>query len=97
MKIISFLIAVTLLVSCNSINTEGISGSGKVTQETYNVGGFKEIDLSVVFDVEIIPSDTEKVVVETDDNLQSLLLVENKNNNLVIKMKPETSISVASP
>lgn len=93
MKTISCLIAAMFIVSCHSLHCEGVTGSGKVTQKTYDVANFKEVDLSVVFDVVIIPSDNEKVVVETDDNLQNLLIIENDNNSLAIKMKPETNIS----
>ncbi len=93
MKNIYCSIIAVLLVSCNSLNTEGVMGSGKVTPKIYDVTHFKEIDISVVFDVVIVPSDTEKVIVETDENLQDLVLVENGKDKLIIKMKPLTNIT----
>lgn len=93
MKTIYCLILATLLASCNSLNNQVVLGSGTVTQKTYDVADFKEIDLSVVFDVTIVPSDAERVIVETVDNLQDLVTVKNENNRLSITMKPKTTIS----
>jgi hypothetical protein len=85
--------ALVFLTSCYSSNAERLSGSGNVTRETHNVSSFNALNLAVVFDVVIIPSDIEEVVVETDDNLQDLVLVENKGDELVVKMKPQANIS----
>lgn len=46
-----------------------IKGSGKVISETRNVSGFHGIDVGGAFEVILIKSNQEKIVLEADDNL----------------------------
>ena len=92
MKTFNFLVMFIIVTSCCNLITEGNSGSGNVTREVREITSFNTLNLAVVFDVLIIPSDSEKVIVETDDNLQELVLVENDGETLIVKMKPESKI-----
>lgn len=86
-----FKLAVMILfASCVFKNV--YKGTGNVTKQERIVNSFNTLDLSVVYDVVIIPSQYEKVIVETDDNLQKLVLIENHGNSLMIKMKENINI-----
>lgn len=84
------IISALLLSACSIINIE--KGSGTVVRESYNTQAFKELEISSVFDVELVPSDVYRVVIETDDNLQSMVEIENSNGKLSVKMKDGHSI-----
>ncbi|XOV66136.1 MAG: head GIN domain-containing protein [Fluviicola sp.] len=66
-------------------NNPEIKGNGKVTKMDRSVGPFKEIHVSGIVDVVITQGDQEKVVVETDSNLQEYVSTEVDGNKLVIK------------
>ncbi len=88
---LSLLIVFTVLgYSCTYANRQ--NGSGNVTKENRYVEPFNKLDLSLVFEAVIIPSAEEKVIVETDDNLQPYIIVENKNSTLSVKMKRNVNI-----
>lgn len=93
MKILKILVLLVLCSSCGVWIGEGTEGSGKVTKQVHILKSFNAIHLGVVYEVIIIPSDSEKVIVETDDNLQPFIIVENNENLLTINMKPNTNIS----
>src|SRR5208337_4771088 len=93
MKTSTLFIVITLLISGCVWEGENTSGSGKVTRVVHHVSPFGTLNLGVVFHVFLIPSDTAKVVVETDDNLQNLVSVENTDSSLSIKMNRHISIS----
>lgn len=90
-NLIGLITCLILLSSCSILNSE--RGSGNVTRETREVSEFNSLELAAVFDVVLIPSNEIKVIVETDDNLQELVIVENNGNSLVVKMKDQTNIA----
>ncbi len=79
-----------LLNSCYYINRH--NGSGNVTKVEHSASGFNKLDLSIVFDAVIIPSSFEKVIVETDDNLQQEVQVSMNDSTLDIHMKHDSNI-----
>jgi hypothetical protein len=91
----SVLIITTLLLSsCYYINRQ--NGSGKVTKVEHLTTGFNKVDISIVFDAVIIPSSFEKVIVETDDNLQQYVIISNNDSTLNIQMKRNINIGMHS-
>lgn len=84
-NLFSLITCLVLLSSCSILNSE--MGSGNVTKKTYETTTYNSLKLSTVFDVVLIPSESTKVIVETDDNLQQLVLIENNSNSLEVKMK----------
>jgi len=54
----------------------GVHGSGNVTSETRDVSGFHGIDVSGVFDVEIVAQKDFGVQIEADDNLLEYIKTE---------------------
>jgi Protein of unknown function (DUF2807). len=54
----------------------GVKGSGNIVTETRDISGFKGIDVSGVFNVEIVAQKEFGVQIEADDNLIPLILTE---------------------
>ena len=54
----------------------GVKGSGNVVTETREITGFKAIDVSGVFNVEIVAQKEFSVQIEADDNLIQLIQTE---------------------
>lgn len=46
-----------------------IKGSGNVIQETRTLKSFNAIDIGGAFEIELIKSNEEKIIIETDDNI----------------------------
>ncbi|MDP4204206.1 MAG: DUF2807 domain-containing protein [Bacteroidota bacterium] len=87
----SILILTGLVISsCTYINRQ--NGSGKVIRVEHPAKGFNKVEISLVFDAVIIPGTDEKVVVETDDNLQQYVLVSNSDSTLNVRMKDNVNI-----
>ena len=79
-----------LMTSCYYINRQ--NGSGRVIKVEHPVSGFNKINLGIIFDAVIIPSAAEKVIVETDDNLQQYVIVNKSDSTLNVQMKNNINI-----
>lgn len=78
--LISFIL--TLITSCNS----GLKGEGAATaSQNFIVDPFEKIEIDCNCDVNLIPSTTQKIVVESHQNLVDNVEVVSKNNKLTIK------------
>ena len=64
-----------------------ISGNGKVVKEERNLSGFHEISVRNAIHLYLSQGKTEKVTVETDENIQPYLITEVVNGELKIGMK----------
>jgi len=53
----------------NSTPPSKIKGSGNVIQETRTLKSFDAIDIGGAFEIELIKSNEEKIIIETDDNI----------------------------
>lgn len=63
----------------------GISGNGNVVEESRDVTGFTEVEVSTGIDVFLTQGNGFDVVVEADENLQEVILTELKGDRLVIR------------
>ncbi|MEI7646107.1 MAG: head GIN domain-containing protein [Chloroflexales bacterium] len=86
------------LSSCStvSLGVGQLRGSGNVTTETREVGAFTAIDVSGVGEVVITQGDTDRLTVETDDNLQGVVLSEVRDHTLYLSMRSGTSLGLAT-
>ncbi len=87
--ILSVLILAALgcsLVNIGSIN--GVTGSGKVVQETRSVSGFSQIELAISGDAYVQLGDSESLTVEGEDNILPLVTTSVQGGRLVIDSKP---------
>lgn len=78
-----------------SANWGGEKGSGNVKTENREVSGFKAIDVSGAFEVEITAQKDFSLEVEVDDNLLPLIKTEVEGGKLVIKS--EKSFKTSNP
>lgn len=72
--------------------SQKVEGNGKLSTKTHNVAAFSAIDLSGVFNVFLSQGAKEEVRIETDENIQPLILVNVVNDTLKLKMKEDISI-----
>jgi len=96
-----FLIAVIslMLSACgNSTVTTGngsekVEGNGKVETQSRTVTAFHAVQINGVFNVQIDQGAQEAVKVETDENIQPMVITEVVNDTLKITLKDDVSIS----
>ncbi|MFB6340603.1 head GIN domain-containing protein [Saccharicrinis sp. FJH62] len=69
-----------------------IRGNGDVIITSRAVSSFSELKIDGVFNIYLLQGDQEKVEVETDENLQDVVIVRNKDNELRIKTKDDINI-----
>ncbi len=81
---------IVLLTSCDK---ETVNVSGEVTRVQVNLTGFTGLKVASSFSAFVTFSDTkEKIIVEANEDIQNLVVVEIKDNNLEIKLKKQTNI-----
>jgi hypothetical protein len=86
-KIMASIILAILMMSCNFDGNfgTGINGNGQVvTKERPLNGSFNSIKVSRGIDVYLTQSDTERLTVEADENLQDIITTTIENNVLII-------------
>jgi len=76
--------------SCSINDAKAVKGNGNVTTVSYNVTDFRQLDLSGMYSVTLAKGDTPSLVVETDENLQKLIL--NKVEDNVLKVYSEKEV-----
>ncbi|MFV9504667.1 MAG: head GIN domain-containing protein [Oscillochloridaceae bacterium umkhey_bin13] len=92
---LTLLILIGLALSaCITINPGlgQIRGSGNVTTETREIGTFSMIDVSGIGKVLITQGDSAALTVETDDNLQAIVLGEVRDDTLYLGIAPNVSL-----
>lgn len=82
-------VAVVFSASANNLY-KNVKGNGHVTKETRELSGFTGIKASAGVNVYLFQGDEEKVVVETDENLQDCLITKMDGN--VLKCYVDCSI-----
>ncbi len=103
MKHIPFLTALIFsagffFAGCNNVTvstgdgSNKASGNGKLKSEQREVSSFNKIEADGVFNLILSQSGKDSVRVETDENIQPLILTSVENETLKIKMKDNTSI-----
>ncbi len=70
-----------------------VEGNGKVISEAREVPAFNEIRIEGVFNVFLSMGEKATVKVETDENIQPVIIASVENGVLTIKMKDSTSLS----
>ncbi len=97
-RVVKILFAFLFLVSFSSCSLAQRSkaGNGNVTIENRAVSFFYNLNTSGVFKVVLQPGETESVKVETDENLQELIIVDVKNETLYLSMKKNSNFRNAT-
>lgn len=84
--------ALLFLSSCDEFNEQRIVGNGVVTKKQLEVGAFTSINASSMMEVVVKQSDSYKVEVETDENLQEVVNVYEMDSILYLRLKEGFSI-----
>lgn len=80
-----------LLISCRW-NQKTIEGNGKIVTQTKNIGLAEKLVFKGNFEVIVESATTTSVAVETDENIQDLVLITESNGSLVFKTKQKFNI-----
>ena len=89
-KIVIATVIALLFGSCKFDATDlgkNITGSGNVISKDRNISNFTKVEVRKGLDCEIVQSNTFRVVVEADDNLQDGITTQLENGTLVITSK----------
>ena len=80
----ALLLAFSFIFQTSIFAQKKVRGSGNVTTVEHDVKPFTVLELDGVFNVVIEQGDKESVTVETDDNLQELVRIENRGSTLIV-------------
>ena len=69
-----------------------VNGNGNVLTQDRQITSFDKIEIQGVFNVYLSQGDIESVKVETDENIQPLIITSVEDNVLKLKMRDSTSI-----
>lgn len=92
LMVISILTA-TLFTSCGMLGKR-VKGNGNVITETRTISGYNSIDVSGNLDVYVRQDSVQLVKVETDENLQEYVIVDESGG--VLRIKPRRGYSLRS-
>jgi hypothetical protein len=65
----------------------GIEGNKKIENQTRNLPGFEQLQVKLSADIEVILSNTPKIVITAEENILPIIQSVVENNRLVIKTK----------
>ena len=82
----TLMLSAILLSSCKG-GFRKVEGNGVVQTKEKSLDDFEVLEVSGAFRVKIVPSNNFKAVIETDENLQQYVLVEESGGRVKIKMK----------
>ena len=75
---------------------DGVEGNGEVIKQDRSVKPFTKLEVAGIFDVIITQGSKETVTVETDENLQDFVVVENDGNKLTLSSNHDVKIKKAT-
>jgi hypothetical protein len=88
-KAVLILLSAVLLFACSR---EQIHPAGSIIQRERNLTGFSAIEVNSGMELVLKQDSSEKVVIETYENIQNIILSEKIGNLLVFKLPPNTNI-----
>lgn len=80
-----FLVLLFTNVACSFQPLEQIDGSGNIVKKSFDVQGFKKIELDTIGDVYLEQGATDSLMVETDDNILPLLEAHVDGDTLILR------------
>ena len=81
-----------LFSSCKYVIGKRINGNGKVITQSRTFSGFTRVDVSSAIDLYVKQDSVFSVKVETDENLQQHIIIEQDGNTLRIKQQNNTNL-----
>jgi hypothetical protein len=92
-KIFALLLFIPFIGSSAVPCDEHVKGNGNVKTDMRSLGSFEKLANAGSIDIILEQGNTEGVEVTTDENLQSYIITEVKNNTLSVHIKENASIS----
>jgi Putative auto-transporter adhesin, head GIN domain len=94
MKKLLVILIVTAITapSCQYMMGKRINGNGNIKTQEHNVSAFKNVEVSGAVDLYVSQGDTKPVKIETDENLQQYIEVEQDGDRIVIKFKGDVNL-----
>jgi len=92
LRVLGYMMAVLVLASCTF--PMGVVGSGHTATIEKNLEGFTKVSVGSAFAVNITSSDTYKVTITVDDNLQKYLVVAVTEDTLRIGFQPGVNLNM---
>ncbi len=86
MKTLVFFILTIFASSCANYDCSKMVDNDKLTKREIAVKPFNALSIGVVFETILVPSDSEKVVIEATEQIHKQLVIENSANMLTITM-----------
>lgn len=86
-----------LLGACESLDSLGKRGSGRVITDQRNVNGVSAVNLATIGHMTIEVGDTESLRIEAEDNLMPYIKTEMSNGELMIKNQEHVNLDSTSP
>jgi hypothetical protein len=86
------LLSVFLISSCRYITGKQIKGNGNVITQARSFSGFTEVDVSSAIHLYVKQDSAFSVKVETDNNLQSYIIIVQEGSTLRIKQQNNASL-----
>jgi hypothetical protein len=90
------LLATVMLSSCGFFGGERVNGNGNVVTQTRATGDFNSIEVSGAIDVYIRQESSPAIKVETDENIQGLIITEVRGNVLRIYQEDGFNIDAST-
>jgi len=87
-----YAVLVLLALSHTGCDEHGVKGSGVSSSETRKLGDFHAVSLRGSMDIDYTDGPAEDIVIEAEDNILPLITTEIKDGQLIVGMKPNTSI-----
>ena len=92
MKILSFVLLMLTVTSCNNVFRQRISGNGSITTQTRSVSSTDKIKCSGNYDIALTQGSPASVKIETDENLQEYIVTENDGDELSIHTRNDVNV-----
>lgn len=92
-SVVSLFVSILFFTNGQAQNNQKVKGSGKVVNETRNVGTFDKVGVSGSFDVFLVKGNEGKIDLKIEDNLSRYLVTEVSDGKLKIKWKKGTNVN----
>lgn len=92
------ILAITLLaatVQCNMGNYNTVKGEGEVIEKEFDLSNFEEASFANGWDVEMIPSNENRMLVKANENLIDIIKIDEDNLNLKVGTETKDNIGKA--
>ncbi len=86
------LVSLVYLASTFNLYAQKLKGNGNVIKQERTVNDFNQLTIDGIFNVYLTQGNAVAVTVETDENLQEVVQVNQKNNRLHVKWKKGASV-----